>query len=87
MTDFITKLNELKKMKADGQFHHATYRTDFARGLHIYAKEGYLGNKLGFRGFVYVTCFSEALYTKEQINEAYDVVKNTGVSVGSYGNG
>jgi hypothetical protein len=77
-------LEQLKKMKAEGQFHHATYRTDFARGLHIYsvAKPG-----SGFRGFEYAGCFSEVLCTKEEIDAAYDVVRNTGVSVGSYGNG
>lgn len=77
-------LEALKKIIADGDFHHATYRTNFARGLHIYsvAKPG-----SGFRGFEYAGFFSEALCTKEEIDAAYDVVRNTGVSVGSYGNG
>lgn len=77
-------LDQLKKLKAEGKFHHATYRTDFARGLHIYsvAKPG-----SGFRGFEYAGCFSETICTKEEIDAAYDIVRNTGVSVGSYGNG
>lgn len=79
-------LDELKKLKEEGHFHHATYRTDFARGLHIYANAGYSG-KTSFRGFEYVGCFSEVCCTKEEIDAAYAIVRNTGVSVGSYGNG
>lgn len=79
-------LEQLKTLMDRGMFHHATYRTDFARGLHIYAKEGYTG-KLGFRGFEYVGCFSEACDTKETIDVAYEMTRKTGVSVGSYGNG
>lgn len=78
----MTKLEELKKLKEEGKFHHATYRTDFARGLHIYTN-----SPTGFRGFDYWGCFSEVCCTKEEIDAAYAIVRNTGVSVGSYGNG
>ena len=77
-------LNDLKTMMDNGEFHHATYRYDFARGLHIYsvAKPG-----SGFRGFEYAGAFSEACDTKETINKAYEMTRKTGISVGSYGNG
>lgn len=77
-------LDELKKLKEEGHFHHATYRTEFARGLHIYsvAEAG-----SGFCGFNYAGCFSEVCCTKEEIEAAYVIVRNTGVSVGSYGRG
>lgn len=76
-------LEQLQKLMDEGQFHHATYRTDFARGLHIYAKEGYSG-KLAFRGFEYVGMFSER---DEDCKKAYEMTRKTGVSLGSYGNG
>ena len=77
-------IDQLKKLMDDGEFHHATYRTDFARGLHIYSKA-----KAGssFRGFEYAGAFSEACDTKETINAAYELTRKTGISVGSYGRG
>lgn len=75
-------IEQLKKLMDSGEFHHATYRTDFARGLHIYSV-----NPKGFRGFDYAGCFSEVCDTKETINEAIQLTRNTGISVGSYGNG
>jgi hypothetical protein len=72
------RIKELKKLIASGNFHHATYRTDFARGLHIYSKD-----QDGFRGFRYFMAFSESL-GKEKVDEAYTLVKNTGVYEGSY---
>lgn len=75
-------LEQLKTLMDSGEFHHATYRTDFARGLHIYKND-----PKGFRGFDYVGCFSEVCDTKETINAAYEMTRKTGISVGSYGNG
>jgi hypothetical protein len=77
-------LDQLKTLMDSGEFHHATYRHDFARGLHIYAVAK-PGNKLGFRGFEYVGYFSE--YDKELCDKAYEMTRKTGVSLGSYGQG
>jgi len=81
MEDQMT-LDQLKTLINSGEFHHATYRTDFARGLHIYKSD-----PKGFRGFDYVGCFSEICDTKETINAAYEMTRKTGISVNSYGNG
>jgi len=74
-------INELKKLMDSGEFHHATMRVDFARGLHIYAKDD---NK--FNGFKPVGYFS-SVYEKELCDEAYQITRKTGVSLGSYGQG
>jgi len=75
-------IESLKAILADGTFHHATYRTDFARGLHIYsiAKPG-----SGFRGFEYAGAFSE--YDPLPLACAYHLTRRTGISLGSYGQG
>lgn len=75
-------LTELKDLLDSGKFHHATYRTDYARGLHIYSSDA-----KGHRGFVYVGCFSESLTDKATIDAAYNMVRGTGVSLGAFGNG
>lgn len=75
-------LEMLQKLLDSGEFHHATYRTDFARGLHIYKND-----PKGFRGFDYVGCFSEVCDTKETISKAYDMTRRTGVSLNAYGRG
>lgn len=72
-------LDSLKSLIASGKFHHATYRYDLARGLHIYSKD-----EKGFRGFDYVGCFSEMCDTKETIDEAYKLVRTSGIYEGSY---
>lgn len=72
-------IDKLKEIIASGKFHHATYRHDFARGLHIYTKD-----ENGFRGFSYAGAFSEAIETKELIDEAYSLVRKSGVYEGSY---
>lgn len=77
-------IEQLKKLMDSGEFHHATYRTDFARGLHIYSKAK---PNSGFRGFEYAGAFSEVCDHKHIIDKAYNMVRNTGVSLGSYGNG
>jgi hypothetical protein len=71
-------IEELKKLMSSGEFHHATMRTDFARGLHIYAKED---NK--FNGFKPVGYFS-SVYNKEECERAYQITRNTGIYEGSY---
>jgi len=74
-------IEHLKQCLANGTFHHATYRTDFARGLHIYLNEG----PNLFRGFCYGGAFSE--YDPLPLAYAYQLTRNTGVSLGSYGRG
>lgn len=71
-------IEELKILMESGNFYHATMRTDFARGLHIYAKED---NK--FNGFKPVGYFS-SVYNKEECDEAYKIVRGTGIYEGSY---
>ena len=70
---------ELKCLLSSGHFHHATYRTDFARGLHIYR---YSLDTDGAWGFQYVGMFPEG--DKEVCKEAYDLVSRTGVYEGAY---
>jgi hypothetical protein len=72
-------IDQLKTLFAAREFHHATYRTDFARGLHIYsvAKPG-----SGFRGFEYAGAFSE--YDPLPLAYAYHLTRKTGVYEGSY---
>lgn len=73
-------IEHLKTLLASGKFHHATYRYDFARGLHVYSID-----PKGFRGFDYVGAFSE--YDPLPLAYAYQLTRKTGVSLGSYGNG
>jgi hypothetical protein len=68
---------QLKECLANGTFHHATYRTDFARGLHIYGVD-----KNGFRGFNYLGAFSE--YDPLTLAYAYALTRRSGVYEGSY---
>lgn len=74
----INTIEALKNFLASGEFHHATMRTDMARGLHIYGKED---NK--FNGFKPVGYFSR-MADEKLCDEAYDVVKKYGVYEGSY---
>lgn len=77
-------LDQLKTLMQEGKFHHATYRTDFARGLHVYKVPEESDKSLGFRGFVYVGMISER---EPECKAAYELTRKTGVSLGSYGNG
>lgn len=70
-------IDQLKTLIKDGKFHHATYRTDFARGLHIYGKQ-----ENGFNGFSYEGVFSE--YDPLACDIAYNLVRSSGVYEGSY---
>lgn len=75
-------IEQLKELMKSGRFHHATYRHDFARGLHVYGQDD-----KGFRGFNYVGAFSETLTQPHVLAYAYHLVRKTGVSLGSYGQG
>lgn len=72
-------IQQLKDLMASGEFHHATYRNHGTlwEGLHIYKKED---NK--FNGFT-----RAGMFPKDEHEEAYAIVRHTGVSVGSRGNG
>lgn len=78
------KLDQLKTMIADGRFHHATYRDHGTlwEGWKIYEKAS--DENGGFRGFKLALSFGK---NDSEINEAYELIRNTGYSVGSYGNG
>ncbi len=73
-------IEHLKNLLKSGQFHHATYRYDFARGLHIYSTD-----PKGFRGFAYDGAFSE--YDPLPLAYAYQLTRKTGISLGAYGQG
>ena len=72
-------IEHLKSLISSGHFHHATYRTDFACGLHVYRHSVEGDADWGFR---YVGMFSER--DKAVCNAAYDLVRKTGVYEGSY---
>jgi hypothetical protein len=75
------KIAELKEAIDNGSFHHATFR-DIGKlweGLYIYVKQDN-----GFNGF---TLEGSILKDDPTFAQAYELVKNTGYSVGSYGRG
>lgn len=72
-------LATLKTMMEGGSFHHATYRYDISPGWHIYRKA-----EDGFRGFSYAIGFGKDSHVKEAVEA---LVRGTGYSLGSYGNG
>lgn len=71
-------LDKLKELISTGQFHHATYRNrgTLWEGLWIYQREN------GPRGFGPVGFFPAGFD-----QEAYELVRHTGVSIGAYGQG
>lgn len=73
-------IEELKQLLASGEFDHATYREigTIWEGLYIYKKEN---SKVGFN---VAGCFNKA---DGLADEAHELVRHTGVSVGSRGNG
>jgi hypothetical protein len=80
----MSELDKLKALLASGEFHHATYR-DHGRlfeGLHFYRKADE-----GFRGFVHAGIISKRYDTAADLQEAEELVRHTGVSVGAYGEG
>ena len=74
-------LDELRAMRADGTFHHATYRNHGTlwEGLWIYGKA-----ENGFRGYAPVGCFGK---DNPDLATAETLVRGTGISVGAFGNG
>jgi hypothetical protein len=75
-----SRLKSLRTLLANGTFHHATYRNrgTLWEGLWVYAKFN------GARGFQPVFAF---LKDEPELEQAYAIVRHTGVSVGSYGKG
>lgn len=71
---------QLKELVSSGEFHHATYRNmgTLWEGLWIYKKYE------GLRGFIDCGCFAK---DNLEFDEAQQLVRHTGVSVGSYGRG
>lgn len=72
-------IDQLNTMLADETFHHATYRDHGTiwEGLWIYAKAD------GWPGFKPIGSFPKGAAA----DEAYEVVRQTGVSVGAFGRG
>ena len=85
-------LSELKELRDSGQFHHATYRNQRTlwEGLWIYRK-----SETGLRGFAVAGCFNARLDSDmhprtqgdTEIDDAMNLVSDTGISVGAYGQG
>ena len=71
----------LKELMEKGKFHHATYRDigTIWEGWYIYEKD-----ESGMRGFTLVGAFGKRC---PRLKEVEELVRNTGYSVGSYGNG
>jgi hypothetical protein len=74
-------LTILKDLLASGQFHHATYRCQGSlwEGLWIYRR-----SDNGFRGYEPATTF---LKSDPSLELAHELVRSTGISLGSYGQG
>jgi hypothetical protein len=75
-------LEQLKQLKESGKFHHATYRelNTIWEGLYIYERD----EDPKWIGYRLVGSFNKA---DGNADAAYDIVRETGVSVGSFGNG
>jgi hypothetical protein len=73
-------LDELRALLASDKFHHATYRDHGTiwEGLYIYQQHD------GLRGFDIAGVFGK---NSPDLDAAHAIVRHTGVSVGSYGNG
>lgn len=71
---------ELRALMDSGAFHHATFRNrgTLWEGLWIYRKYN------GLRGFEPAGAF---LNGNPDSGAAYELVRNTGVSIGAYGQG
>jgi hypothetical protein len=76
-----TPLEQLQASLRSGRFHHATYRNigTVWEGLWFYEKD-----PNGFRGYSVAGYVNK---TDPDINKAHDLVRETGVSVGAYGQG
>jgi hypothetical protein len=76
-------IQELKDLVASDNFHHATYRelNTIWEGLYIYANDP----DPKWVGYRLVGSFNKS--EGAIADEAYDIVRHTGVSLGSRGNG
>ena len=76
-------LAQLQALMDSGEFHHATYRNrgTLWEGLWIYRKAP--GHP---RGFVGAGCFN-AYMGNAELEQAFELCRGTGISVGSYGRG
>lgn len=82
------KIAALKCMLTIGMFHHATHRNSgpsLWNGLWIYERTLQEGGRF-FQAYQPAFCFFDSEGHAEQA-EAYALVRGTGVSLGSYGNG
>lgn len=81
-------LEQLKALRASGNFHHATYRNvgTLWEGLWIYEKDEPPADWNGkwHPGFKPAGCFYK---DSPELDAAYDEVRGTGVSLGRYGAG
>jgi hypothetical protein len=77
----MTQIDELKELLDSGKFHHATYRNQGTlwEGLWIYVND-----PSGFRGYREAFCFNASA---KELDEAFNLVRGTGISLGSYGKG
>lgn len=78
---YAMPLETLKQLRESGQFHHATYRNRGTvwEGLWIYIKASD-----GFRGYSPTGFFPLG---DPELDAAHELVRGTGISVGSYGKG
>lgn len=74
-------IEQLKEVLLNGTFHHATYRDQGTlwEGLHFY-----IFDPTGFRGFRHAGIVPK---DDPDLDEAFGLVKDTGISVGAYGQG
>jgi hypothetical protein len=74
-------LDDLRRMLADGTFHHATYRNHGTlwEGLWIYERD-----PKGFGGYGVVGCFPK---DSPDLDAAFALTSKTGISIGAYGHG
>jgi hypothetical protein len=82
------KIEALKAMLAEGRFHHATYRNigTLWEGLYIY--ENAPERAMGFQVALHFSGREDLEPgCKAREREAHELVRHTGVSVGSRGNG
>ena len=81
-------IEELKALRADGKFHHATYRDigTLWEGLWIYEKDEPASDWKGkwHPGYKPAGCFEKG---HPDLDAAHEAVRDTGISVGRYGAG
>jgi hypothetical protein len=76
----MEQIDILKISIENKQFHHATYRNKNTlwEGLWFYSKD-----EKGFRGYLVAGCINK---NDPNLELAYELVKNTGISFGNFGN-